>query len=79
MLELSDRNYLMLSDALKTCGGNADDIIDYCMEDFYVHEYEILTKFIKWCESEDRWFGRANYQQVFQEFLNVDAIKRGNQ
>jgi hypothetical protein len=81
MTELGDRNYALISQAVKTFGSYDPNEI-FCMfeERLYTHEGKTIKKFLQWVHDgkrvekhghlmTERGFGSGNYEQRFQEFL----------
>ena len=81
MTMLGDRNYALISEALK-CEGSFDPsrILFIFEERLYIHEGEMIEEFLQWVVDGEfkeihgsyqpiRGFGHGNYEERFQEFL----------
>ena len=83
MTMLGDRNYALISEAVK-CEGSFDPSRIFFMfeERLYVHEADTIHEFLQWIVDGEwldvhnlgsnhpiRGFGHGNYEERFQEFL----------
>ena len=76
MEKLGERNYTLLSEALKTTGTcNPDECLYVVEESLYVDEIEEITKFLHWCHVNDKPFGHGNYEERFKEFKGSNKKK----
>jgi hypothetical protein len=70
MTQLGERNYQLISDAMKTVGFNdPDETLEYSFESFYCNEWETIKSFIHWLHKSGRPFGSGNYEDRFSEYL----------
>jgi len=82
MTELGERNYELIREGVR-CEGSYDPNEIYFMfeERLYTHEAETIWNFLDWVHNgkkvkkygrmiSERAFGRGNYEERFQEFLN---------
>ena len=71
MQRLGDRNYSLLSMAVKSTGTfNPKDVLPYVGEELYVDEIDEIEKFLQWMTDNGKTFGSGNYEEVFAEFRN---------
>jgi len=71
MTKLTERNYTLISKGIKSEGSyNPDEIFMWFEEDLFVHESKTIYDFLEWCHKNEKQFGRGNYEERFQEFLN---------
>jgi len=76
MEKLGERNYTLLSQALKTTGTcNPDECLFVVEEQLYVNEIEAIEQFLRWCHENDKPFGSGNYEERFQEFKSSNKDK----
>lgn len=72
----------MIGDALKQTGSyNPDDTMPIFEEGLTAEEYKMIHAFLSWCDKNHKTFGRANYEQVFAEWLDSpdeDWLERDN-
>ena len=76
MLKLGNRNYTLISEAVKSEGTfNPDIILCQFEESLYVHEADTILEFLEWVHADEinRGFGHGNYEEQFNKFLNVDT------
>jgi len=66
---ITDREYLLLSDALRTEGLN-DETIHYNAEQMTGAEFDRLNRFVNWMIENGMTIGRSNYRVVFENFLD---------
>lgn len=84
MKQLGERNYLLISEAIKGSGSyDPSENFYWFEESLYMHEADTIWKFLQWCHEggtkphpvhglpiPNRGFGRGNYEERFKEFLN---------
>ena len=83
MTELGQRNYELIVEAVKTTGDFDPKEIFFMFEErLYMHEADTIEAFLQWIvdggvelkhgfiKHYHRSFGRDNYEEKFQEFLN---------
>jgi hypothetical protein len=69
MRKLGERNYLLISMAVKSAGTfDPDEVMPYFEEHLYVSEAEEVREFLAWVHKNNKPFGRANYEERFAEF-----------
>jgi len=69
MNKLGDRNYSLISAAVKTVGSYDPDEILYLFEEqLYVDDYDEVVEFLRWVHKKGKTFGHGNYEEVFTEF-----------
>lgn len=85
MRKLGDRNYTLISEAIKITGSyDPKETLYIFEENLYVHEVDTIVQFLAWCHAggtephpvhglpiPNRGFGHGNYEERFKEFLNV--------
>jgi hypothetical protein len=71
MKKLGERNYALISDAVKMTG-TYDPIQTLCAfeEECYVDEIATIKTFLGWVHENGKTFGHGNYEEVFTEFLS---------
>lgn len=68
MKKLGERNFMLLSMSMQTCGFNEPADAMMYEEQMYVNEGREIWAFVEWLFKNKRPFGRANYEQRFSEF-----------
>ena len=83
MIQLGERNFLLINQGVKMLGTyNPDEILCIFEEELYVNEVYTIRDFLTWVHNgkeiekygtmcNERSFGRGNYEERFQEFLNT--------
>lgn len=71
MDRLGERYAYMISDALKTIGPNANDVMAYIIEDVYIGDDKELLEFIKWLISSHRPTVEHLLEDQFTNFKNI--------
>ena len=73
MKKLGEKNYALLTLAIKTTGSyDPAETMYICEEQMYVHEIDTITKFMQWCHDNNKGFGHGNYEKVFSEFIEAN-------
>jgi len=69
MKKLGERNYLILSGAIANQGTfNPQEVLSYCEELLECSQVEEIEKFLTWVYTNNKFFGRKNYEDVFADF-----------
>ena len=69
MKKLGQRNYLLISEAVKCCGTfDPNEILPMFEERLYVDQYNEVVDFLTWVHESGKTFGSGNYEQVFAEY-----------
>ena len=69
MKKLGERNYILISQGVGAEGTYDPNEIFYIFEEqLYTNEYDEVWNFLDWCHTNEKLFGRANYEDRFAEF-----------
>jgi len=69
MKKLGDRNWTLISMAVKTVGSfNPDEVLHFFEEELYMDESQEIEDFLQWVHDNGKTMGHGNYEKVFTEW-----------
>jgi tRNA A37 threonylcarbamoyltransferase TsaD len=71
MKNLTQNLYTLISRGINTHGTYDPSVISYTFEEeMTAKQYDAIVPFLQWCHDNGKMFGRANYSERYQEYLN---------
>ena len=76
MRKLSAEIYRLISSAVNTHGTYEPSEITYLFEEQMTSaQYDAVVPFLQWCHDTGKHFGKGNYQERYQEYLDSKKTK----
>jgi hypothetical protein len=71
MKNLTASIYTLIARAINIHGSYNPSEISYLFEaDLTFKQYDAVIPFLQWCHDNNKMFGKGNYQERYQEYLN---------
>jgi len=68
---LTQHIYTLIARAINIRGSYEPSEISYFFEeDLTSKQYDAVIPFLQWCHDNNKKFGKGNYQERYQEYLN---------